>query len=57
MAEPEFAAAPILNLTSIGLWSGYANRPTSYNGARMSRGIGVAIYLYRVGKIVAAYES
>jgi RNA polymerase sigma factor (sigma-70 family) len=47
MAKPEFAAAPILNLTLMGLWSGDAKRPASRNRARSSRCFGVATFLYR----------
>ena len=49
MAKPEFAAAPILNLTLFGLWSGDAKRPSSRNRARISRFFVVATFLYRAG--------
>lgn len=47
MTKSEFATAPILNFTSIGLWSGDAKRPTSRNGTRISGCFGVATFLYR----------
>ena len=53
MAKPEFAAVPILNLTSIGLWSGDTKRPTSGSGARKSRCFGVATFLYRADKTLS----
>jgi hypothetical protein len=45
IAEPEFAAAPIWNLSMTGLWNGDANCPTSRNRARISRRFGVAKFL------------
>jgi hypothetical protein len=48
MAKPEFTAAPILNLTSICLWTGDAKHPNNRNRARLSRCLGVATFLYRV---------
>jgi hypothetical protein len=47
MAKHEFAAAPILNLTLIGLESGDVKRPTSRNRAHISGRFGVATVLYR----------
>ncbi len=61
MAKPEFAAAPILNLTSMGLRSAMPNAHLAANEpayhavsvwrhfctARYRAGLGVATFLYR----------